>query len=420
MRRPTLLIGAAVLAVGLVVALLPGASTPPVGVATLPDRVAGYSYLTEGVSAAPPGRAIALFQHGFGVEFLDFPQAVVVGADGEIYRRLDVAEDRADFQADPGPMLLAPDGTRVAVGTYSSSGPDLAIVELATGRTDLHPVPGGNSTTPVAWSADGRRLAYLLSAEPTGPAYGVRVVGDLGVLDLVTGQAAAIPGATAVTAAAFAPDGSELAVQRSADAGGALQIVGLDGAARRDLELYPGQRLDGPHSWSPDGALLVTTRAQECINSVDEAAYLRCRDEFEATPEVAFVDATGRGAPVPSPLTANAAYTASKVLGWTAADRVVVLASSTGPDQYWLTELPLGGGEQRRLSRVPAEDSNYGIGRFELAAALLPDIQVRASASPDRGRWPITLRLGVAVVLAAAACGVAALLLRRRRPGAGG
>ncbi|MGZ5404068.1 MAG: hypothetical protein ACXWDL_05420, partial [Nocardioides sp.] len=76
---------------------------------TLPDRLAGYSYLTGDVSEAPPGRVMALYQHGFGVEFMDFPQAVVLAADVDLYRRLDAAEDRSgpESQGDPGPMLLS-------------------------------------------------------------------------------------------------------------------------------------------------------------------------------------------------------------------------------------------------------------------------------------------------------------------------
>src|SRR5688572_30027625 len=80
--------------------------------ASLPDRIAGYSYLTADVSSDPPGRAIAVYQHGFGVEFFDFPQALVLGADRDVYRRVDLAERRggsARQGGDPAPMLLSPD-----------------------------------------------------------------------------------------------------------------------------------------------------------------------------------------------------------------------------------------------------------------------------------------------------------------------
>ncbi len=163
-------VGLAVLVVGVVVALLPG-WVPPArwlgpadagpGAATLPPRFADYSYLTGSVSASPPGRAIAVYQHGFGVEFMDFPQAVVAGADGDVYRRLDVAERRAggETQGDPAVMQLSPDGTRVAVGDWATSAPDIAVVDLTTGDSRALPVPGGRSAIPLAWSPDSTLLA---------------------------------------------------------------------------------------------------------------------------------------------------------------------------------------------------------------------------------------------------------------------
>ena len=86
----------------------------------MPEELAGYSHLTGSVSSSPPGAVAALWQHGYGVEFPDFPQAVVLGAGGDGYRRVDLAEERAggETQGDPAPMLLSPDGTRVAVGDH--------------------------------------------------------------------------------------------------------------------------------------------------------------------------------------------------------------------------------------------------------------------------------------------------------------
>src|SRR5690625_1840392 len=174
-------VGLAVLVVGVVVALLPGwvlparwlgpADASP-GTATLPPRFADYSYLTGSVSASPPGRAIAVYQHGFGVEFMDFPQAVVAGADGDVYRRLDVAERRAggETQGDPAVMQLSPDGTRVAVGDWVTSAPDIAVVDLTTGDSRALPVPGGRSAIPLAWSPDATLLAPSWRSNSSPPA----------------------------------------------------------------------------------------------------------------------------------------------------------------------------------------------------------------------------------------------------------
>ena len=111
-----------------------GAPAEP-GAAAVPRQLAAYSHLTGNVSTSPPGAAVALFQHGWGVELLDFPQAVVLGAGGDVYRRVDVAEDRAgaETQGDPAPMLLSPDGTQVAVGDHDTQDPDVVVVDLLTG-----------------------------------------------------------------------------------------------------------------------------------------------------------------------------------------------------------------------------------------------------------------------------------------------
>ena len=387
---------------GLGVALLPGGDVPGAsrvgGVPTVPDRMAGYSHLTADVSSSPPGRGLALFQFGFGVESLDFPQAVVVGADGDVQRRVDVAEERSwpQTQGDPAPMLLSPDGTRVAVGDHRADRPEIAVVDLASGDIELHAVPAGRSVLPVAWSPDSRRLAFLGTATDTSPFWGSAVAGELGLLDLGSGRAEALPDAVEVQAAAFAPDGSELAVQRSDAAGGGLDVVPLDGGAGRRLTLAPGHHLEGPAAWSPDGALLATWSPED---------------------GVAFVDAIGGPRPTPGPLDREVVGP-GPVLGWTAPDRVVVLvpdAPVADPARHRLVEVPLDGAGPQPLSEVPTSDAAYGVARFQLATGLLPDLEVRAAGDVDRGRWPLALRLGTALTVGTLAAGAARLIGRRLR-----
>ncbi|OMQ14182.1 hypothetical protein A7K94_0218420, partial [Modestobacter sp. VKM Ac-2676] len=172
--RLPLVAGGLALLPALVVALLPGGGPAGGGqgaAAGIPDRMAGYSYLTGDVSSSPPGRAVALFQHGFGVEFMDFPQAVTVGAEDDVYRRVDLAEDRAgaESQGDPAPMLLSPDGTRVVVGDHDSDRPDLAALDLGTGEVARYPLPQGRSAVPVAWSPDGGAGRLPAGAAPRPP-----------------------------------------------------------------------------------------------------------------------------------------------------------------------------------------------------------------------------------------------------------
>jgi WD40 repeat protein len=390
--------GGAVLLPGLVLALLPGGDVPGSqgdrGRPTVPDRMAGYSHLTADVTSSPPGRGVALFQFGFGVEFLDFPQAVVVGADGDVYRRVDLAEDAVDpqTQGDPGPMLLSSDGSQVAVGHHGSARGGVAVLDLSTGRVDRYPAPGARSVLPIAWSPDGERLAYLSGPEPTNPHGRAPISGDVGLLDLATGRAVPLPGGSAVQTVAFAPDGTELAVQHT---DGGLDVLALDGGSGRTVPVPAGHRLDGPAAWSPDGALLAAA------SDVDG---------------IAFVDATGGVAPMPRPLD-RAVVGPGHVLGWTAPARVAFLvpdAADGDPDHHLLMDIPLDGTDPEALSAIPTSEGRYGVARFHLATGLLPDLEVREAGEVDQGRWPLWLRLGTALSAGAVAVGAAGLVARRR------
>jgi hypothetical protein len=131
------------------------------------------------------------------------------------------------------------------------------------------------------------------------------------------------------------------------------------------------------------------------------------------------VDATGQDRRVPDPLQIDV-LGSNPVLGWTAPNEVAVLTetklSDAGldPGTYWVTAVPLDGGDPRRLSAIPG-GSNYGVGRFQLASALLPDLGVRAASDIDRGRWPVPLRVAVALLTGMAVAAVASVAMNRRR-----
>lgn len=132
--------------------------------ATLPDPFPAYTHLAASAERAPTGPALMAFSYGLGVEFLDTPHAVVLGADGTTYRHLRTAEraSTATDQGDPGPMLISPDGTAVAIGTNGGSGA-LWVVDLLSGERTSWAVREGSSVHPAAWSSDARQVFVTTS-----------------------------------------------------------------------------------------------------------------------------------------------------------------------------------------------------------------------------------------------------------------
>lgn len=411
-------VGAAALAV-----VLTGhsGSTPSApDAAAVPERLADYSYVTGQVSDSAPGPAVALFQHGYGVELLDFPQAVVLGAGADVYRRLDAAEDRAgaETQGDPAPMLLSPDGTKVAVGDHDTQAPDVVVVDLLTGETTTHPLPTGRSVLPVAWTRDGSTLAHLLSPEPTNPYTGERITGEVGVLDLDDDTTDVLPGDDVISVA-FSPDGTELALDRAgsylADSR-TLSVVDLASGDARELEV--DGVLAGPAAWSPDGRLVATT-------TLEPYELLPVGETDSGMPAgLSFADASDQGADVPEPLELPLAE-AGRVLGWTDSGDVVALLQGAGSDSldgtdaYALSVVPLDGAEPRPLMRL-GDLQSYGVGRFQLASAVVGDLRVVSPTDVDRGPWPTPLRGALALLVGLLAWLAARWVVRRTRASAAG
>jgi hypothetical protein len=379
----------------------PGAEPdrPGAGDYSVPREMAGYSYLTGTVSASPPGPVVALFQHGYGVELMDFPQAVVLGAGGDTYRRVDAAEDRAgaETQGDPAPMLLSPDGRYVAVGDHDTEDPDVAVVDLTTGETTTHPLPRGRSVVPVAWSSDGQSMALLLSADATNPYAGGRIEGAVGVLDLASDTTDVLEGEA--TAVAFAPDGATLAVERSGEEGRQLAIV--DRAGERLVEAEG--LLAGPSAWSPDGKVLA-------ITTVDPSIAPAPAGDPGVPTGLSFVDATGAGGEVPEPL-ALPLSGPGRVLAWHGNDEVVMLLDGRNPDEATLSGVPLDGSRSRTLMRI--EDlGSYGVGRFQLASAAGGSLTVLDLVEVDRGPWPWPWRFATSLLAGLLAWIVAWMVVR--------
>ncbi|HLV58547.1 MAG TPA: hypothetical protein VKY81_06720 [Natronosporangium sp.] len=360
----------------------------------LPDRFAGRTPGTASVEAAPPGPAIAVFDHATAGT-VDIP--VVVGVDGRTYR--EVGDVSRLTNAGDDPVLLAPDGSALAGGGGS-------FLDLTTGELTVRPVLPGDTlrdgwkpTVPLAWSPDGRWLAYGRIPVPEGDRT------DLALLDLDTGEV------TFVTTGrgdgpprvAFSPDSSELAVSTGvADGGAAIRIFDLAGDLVRELS-PPAGHLLAPNgtAWSPDGALLLVQDPQ------------RPR-------RLAFVDASGTGAAVPGPVTVDQPYGVEPV-GWRGPETLLLAAyrepgSASGVPRSLarLVEVPVAGGASRVVSVFPHGERDH-VEDVRLASGLLPLAEIRDAGRLDHGPVPaeywIPRVAGGAMALVAAL--LAGLLVRR-------
>ncbi|GAA1506667.1 hypothetical protein GCM10009827_020600 [Dactylosporangium maewongense] len=383
--RP-LLSAAGVLGVLAAAALGPGLLAQPAAPTdgtVLPTRLAGLSLLTAPVSEAPPGPALLMYVQGSnGPRWLHTLQTVVLSTDGHTYRRLDEAERRGGPVElgtwQDAPALLAPDGTRVAVGSIAAAA-DVAVVDLRTGVTATSATSGTGAVQPLAWSPDGTRLAYT--------------VGDTesAVLDLTTGTSTRL--ATVATAAAFSPDGRRLAVQGTPDTEveprRAIRILDLtDDEVVTGLDPVGfGVLIAGQAAWSPDGRWLAVA---------DNAGVgkLDCTITFLPTSPA---DRT----PPPAPIVTKEQIA---LVGWAAQDRPLVT-------QGGATEHRTVSGPDLRPLTTADGSTTYDL---QAATALLPSARVAPGGDPDRGPWPVWLRLTTAAA-AIAVVGLGWLLWSRRR-----
>jgi dipeptidyl aminopeptidase/acylaminoacyl peptidase len=357
---------------------------------TLPDEFANRSLLTAEVKDRPAGRAIALYT----IDSEDAgTQKVVAGADGDTYRQI---SDGRPFWS----FLLSPDGTQVI---RSVADGDLEIVDLRTGGTSVRHAFGwvpDDENTPLprtvgsllAWSPDGRYVAYVVAVHNTSGQSTDVVANELAIIDVIADRADHFPDLPDVTAAAFAPDGRRLAL--STKSGGLF--VSVDGSQLGTWQDpndddYPSSTI----KWSPDGdTLALSMHVRDCCGDTTAISPLR-KCSWASTVTV-FVDtATGRLA-TPKPPTP-----CLSPLGWRSPTTLIGRQDNSGSDK-WLVEFSTTDGSITPIShfRDTLICMDCTLLTVQLATNLLADAGIRTTLYPDRGPWTLIVNLvGASLVL---------------------
>jgi hypothetical protein len=367
-----------------------GGAGPASAAPTLPDQFAPFSGFTAGAADRPAGRAIALYEYGSNELFTTW-QTLVAGADRDTYRQLPTVSQ----------VLLSPDGTQVLRHEHDDEAPELTLQSLVTGQTrTVHTVPFhsnvGGGLELLAWSPDGRYVAYAVPAPP--PADGTaessfkagRVIEELGILDLTTDTTARYPRISPVWGAVFDPSGRQLLVQTVQEG----QIVSLTGDVLRPVRLPDGAELDRGAAWSPDGSRVAVP--------VDRGG---------PSSAVGFLDVAS-GQPLPTELDIW------NLLGWRSPTSVLTWVWITERYVDAIVEVSIVDGRRTVLSTFSTSKScEYGMRqcfpyRIQLASGLIGSVGTRPS-QPDRGPLPPAIGAGWAF-LAGLVAGVVTLVVLRR------
>jgi hypothetical protein len=341
-----------------------------------PEEVAPYAWWTPPLSGGDIDAAVMLYQNGYGVEFLDDPQAVLLASDGSTYRRHSTSESLAGpaDQGDPAESVLSPDGSTIVTAGLHGRGV-VTVTTLATGVTTDVAVGDRLNAIPVSMNEAGSVLLLTSEAEMS-PLLDVdfRLHGDLVRLDLGSGRVTHYPSLTDVSAAALSPDGSRIA----ADTADGIVVVDSDASSRQDVTLPRRDvRLDGD-AWAPDNRRLAVF-GSDGLTLVDVAT------DAAVTTVTAAPGLFG------------------SVVGWRDSETVLLHATDgTGSNTSAFSWVDVSSGTVDTFSTYTPDLTGAALGGVDLARNLVPSIEVR-SLPVDRG-WPPT----VLVLLVAAGIGLLA------------
>jgi len=136
-----------------------------------------------------------------------------------------------------------------------------------SGATSLAELASTNSPLPdmgkeVAWSPDGKQIAFIRTVDSSNPGEPPRAIH---VLDLSTNQLTVLPESLGIRLPAWSPDGRHIAAVTI----GGRKVMLFDLSTRKWTELADGALIFGPARWSPDGGSIYF----QDVLAADEPVY---------------------------------------------------------------------------------------------------------------------------------------------------
>jgi Ca2+-binding RTX toxin-like protein len=197
-----------------------------------------------------PGVDAAWSPDGLRIAFLQGDALAVSTAGGADVRRptTGVVPPPADTT---GPVW-SPDGTAVAVATAAPGGSGILVVPL-DGSAPHYAFAGPGDSVDPSWSHDGKSIAF---AHFAGVRWGIWVVAPDG-----SDPTEAIGGDANNRFPQWSPTDDRLAFLSDRDGVYGLYVGAVGGAVQK---LIGAVSPDGPARWSPTGAALAVSSAQDC------------------------------------------------------------------------------------------------------------------------------------------------------------
>ena len=169
----------------------------------------------------------------------------VVNADGSGHGWLTLT-------AEVGPVAWSPDGRRLAFASGREGNPEVYVMN-ADGSRQRRLTRNAAPSYELAWSPDGRRIAFLSRRDDNSEIYVMNADGG-GLRNLTRDPAGD-------STFAWSPDGRKIAFMSKRDGTWDIHLMNADGSGLRNLTRHPAS--DSAPAWSPDGRKIAFGRDGE-------------------------------------------------------------------------------------------------------------------------------------------------------------